>query len=239
MLAALARAWGVRDVAEHPSVGDDLDALVDAFWARPSRERDVLLITGGVSAGIHDLVPAALLRVGVEPVFHKVAVKPGKPLWFGVGPRRADGRPGTLVFGLPGNPASGVVGFLLFVQPALDALAGREKRPTPIEPGPRGSFSHRGDRPTFHPSGSSEGESSRCPGPARPTSGPSPSPTASPRSRRATMSITPAIRSAGSRSLEPRSVPGSKLSRPDLLERWPAGIDSSAPATRVSAVVAA
>ena len=78
---------------------------------------DVLVVTGGVSVGERDLVPAALLELGVEQVFHKVRLKPGKPLWFGIGPRR-DGRPGTLVFGLPGNPVSGLVGFLLFIRPA-------------------------------------------------------------------------------------------------------------------------
>jgi molybdopterin molybdotransferase len=114
-------------------------------------ESDVLVITGGVSAGQRDLVPAALEELSVRRVFHKVGLKPGKPLWFGVGSPRA-GRPSALVFGLPGNPVSGLVGFLLFVRPTLAALAGK--------PGPapgalpvrlaRG-FPHRGDRPTYHP----------------------------------------------------------------------------------------
>ena len=113
---------------------------------------DVLLITGGVSAGNRDLVPEALEALGVARVFHKIRLKPGKPLWFGVGPGREDGRPAPLVFGLPGNPVSGVVGFVLFVRPALDALAAR--------PGPADRsvaarlatrFDHAGDRPTYHP----------------------------------------------------------------------------------------
>src|SRR5206468_1493909 len=83
---------------------------------------DVLLITGGVSAGNKDLVPDALESLGVRPVFHKVRLKPGKPLWFGVGPDRDGEGTGPLVFGLPGNPVSGLVGFSLFVRPALDAL---------------------------------------------------------------------------------------------------------------------
>lgn len=112
---------------------------------------DVLLITGGVSAGQRDLVPGALARLGVTRVFHKVRLKPGKPLWFGVGPKRGD-RPGTLVFGLPGNPVSGVVGFLLFVRPALDALAGRPIETLNLTPYPlAGSFVHKGERPTFQP----------------------------------------------------------------------------------------
>lgn len=113
---------------------------------------DVLLITGGVSAGNRDLVPDALERLGVSKVFHKIRLKPGKPLWFGVGPARGTD-PGPLVFGLPGNPVSGIVGFLLFVRPSLDRLAGR------ISPSSRAlegrltrSFVHGGDRPTYHPS---------------------------------------------------------------------------------------
>ena len=151
MLAALARSWGATEVEAHRSVADQRDALIAAF-AGELQERDVLLVSGGVSAGILDLVPGALVAAGVEPVFHKVAVKPGKPIWFGVGPRRSHDRPGTLVFGLPGNPASGLVGFLLFVRPALDALAGRAAQPTALESWPLGaSFTHRGDRPTYHP----------------------------------------------------------------------------------------
>ncbi len=112
---------------------------------------DVLIVSGGVSAGTRDLVPSTLVDLGVEPVFHKVKVKPGKPLWFGVGPPRGD-KPGTLVFGLPGNPVSGFVCFLLFVRPALDALAGRDPRRTQLASFSLGApFEHRGDRPTYHP----------------------------------------------------------------------------------------
>ena len=151
ILAALARGWGASEVFEHPSVADQAEVLAEVF-GRELLERDVLLISGGVSAGIKDLVPSTLVAVGVEPVFHKVAVKPGKPIWFGVGPPRSDDRPGTLVFGLPGNPSSGVVGFLLFVRPALDAVAGRGSNPAVIEEVRLGAtFQHRGDRPTYHP----------------------------------------------------------------------------------------
>src|SRR5262249_3010879 len=105
----------------------------------------------GVSAGNRDLVPATLERLGVARVFHKIRLKPGKPLWFGVGPARGDA-PGTLVFGLPGNPVSGVVGFLLFVHPALQALAGRSTERI-LERLPLAqAFTHSGDRPTYHPS---------------------------------------------------------------------------------------
>ena len=86
---------------------------------------DVLLLSGGVSAGDLDLVPEIFAACGVEKVFHKVRHKPGKPVWFGVY-RRAASAP-TLVFGLPGNPASSLVCFDLFVRPALSILAGRPR----------------------------------------------------------------------------------------------------------------
>ena len=104
-----------------------------------------------MSAGTKDLVPATLIDLGVECVFHKVNVKPGKPLWFGIGPGRGD-QPDTLVFGLPGNPVSGVVCFLLFVRPALEALAGRPPKRTQLASFRLGApYEHRGDRPTYHP----------------------------------------------------------------------------------------
>jgi molybdopterin molybdotransferase len=78
---------------------------------------DVLVSSGGVSMGPHDLVRRVAAELGVEEVFWGVAVKPGKPLSFGV-------RNGTLVFGLPGNPVSSLVGALVFVRPALLALQG-------------------------------------------------------------------------------------------------------------------
>jgi molybdopterin molybdotransferase len=84
---------------------------------------DLLVSSGGVSVGPHDLVRSVGAELGVEEVFWGVAVKPGKPAWFGVRGR-------TLVFGLPGNPVSALVGFELFVRPAVLALQGHaEPRP--------------------------------------------------------------------------------------------------------------
>ena len=80
--------------------------------------------SGGVSVGEHDLVRRVEAELGVEEVFWGVAMRPGKPVSFGVRGR-------TLVFGLPGNPVSALVGALLFVQPALRALQGA------LEPRPR------------------------------------------------------------------------------------------------------
>jgi molybdopterin molybdotransferase len=87
-------------------------------------EGDVLVTSGGVSVGPHDLVRRIEAELGVEEVFWRVAVKPGKPMSFAVRDR-------TLVFGLPGNPVSSLVCFELFVRPAILALQGaREPGPT-------------------------------------------------------------------------------------------------------------
>ena len=86
-------------------------------------EADVLVSSGGVSVGPHDLVRRILAELGVEEDFWRVAVRPGKPVAFGT-------RGATLVFGLPGNPVSSLVGVELFVRPALLALQGAT-RPGP------------------------------------------------------------------------------------------------------------
>ncbi|MCI0491666.1 MAG: molybdopterin molybdotransferase MoeA [Planctomycetes bacterium] len=83
---------------------------------------NMVLLSGGVSAGKFDLVPEVLAELGVEQVLHKVALRPGKPFWFGV---RRQPDHNVLVFGLPGNPVSSFVCFELFVRPAMAALAGR------------------------------------------------------------------------------------------------------------------
>ena len=98
-----------------PPVRDDPDATREAL-AR-GLEADVLVTSGGVSVGVYDLVRATEAALGVEEVFWRVAIRPGKPVAFGVRGR-------TLVFGLPGNPVSSLVGFELFVRPALLALQG-------------------------------------------------------------------------------------------------------------------
>jgi molybdopterin molybdotransferase len=114
-------------------------------------EHDVLVISGGVSTGILDLVPSTLAELGVREVFHKIRMKPGKPLWFGVKEHSADRCP--LVFGLPGNPVSSFVCFELFVKPALAKLAGRDPASVHrvITARLTSEFTHRGDRPTYHP----------------------------------------------------------------------------------------
>jgi molybdopterin molybdotransferase len=88
-------------------------------------EYDVLLTTGGVSVGAFDLVKEAQAEMGVQRRLWGVAMKPGKPLVFGVRER-------TLVFGLPGNPASAMVSFELFVRPALLRLMGHRRTTRPL-----------------------------------------------------------------------------------------------------------
>ena len=112
-LAALARREGA-DVARADHVADHAGATRVAV-ERALQAADVVILSGGVSVGPHDHVKGALAELGVEERFWRVALRPGKPTWFG-----ARGR--TLVFGLPGNPVSAMVTFLLFARPALAAL---------------------------------------------------------------------------------------------------------------------
>lgn len=155
MLDALARA-SAAESAVAPIAPDEPVRLRKIL--AEGLTRDVMLITGGVSAGKLDLVPGTLEGLGMRSVFHKIRLKPGKPLLFGIGPERPGGLPGTLVFGLPGNPVSGVVGFLLFVAPALRVLRGLEGGPAAmISARLAKPFAHRGDRPTYFPARLGEG----------------------------------------------------------------------------------
>jgi molybdopterin molybdotransferase len=120
MLAAALAAAGAQVEAIGP-VADDEAAHREAL--ERGLDADVLVSSGGVSVGPHDLVRRILGELGVEEDFWGVAVRPGKPLAFGT-------RGGTLVFGLPGNPVSSLVSTELFVRPALHALQGA------ADPGP-------------------------------------------------------------------------------------------------------
>ena len=125
MLAAALAAAGAEVVSEPPAA-DDEAALREAV--ERGLAADVLVTSGGVSVGEHDLVREAERDLGVEEVFWRVSVKPGKPILFGV-------RGETLVFGLPGNPVSSLVGSELFVKPALRALQGLAEPLPRFEPG--------------------------------------------------------------------------------------------------------
>lgn len=112
---ALARSAGAT-VTEVRHAGDDADATREAI--RESLAADVAVVCGGVSVGEHDHVRPAFAALEVEEVFWGLALRPGRPTWFGIA---ADG---TLAFGLPGNPVSAVVTFILLVRPALLAMTG-------------------------------------------------------------------------------------------------------------------
>jgi molybdopterin molybdotransferase len=114
-LAAQAASAGA-DVVDSEIVRDTLDDTTAVLRAA-LESADVVCVSGGVSVGPHDHVKPALAELGVEERFWRVALKPGKPTWFGT-------RGGKLVFGLPGNPVSAMVTFHLFARPALRALAG-------------------------------------------------------------------------------------------------------------------
>ena len=115
-LAAAAKEMGV-ELLEIGIVPDSREQLEAAF-ARALDAGDVLITTGGVSMGKYDLVGPCLEAIGTTPILHKVAIKPGKPIWFGM-------RGEKPVFGLPGNPVSSLLGFEVFVRPALARLSGR------------------------------------------------------------------------------------------------------------------
>ena len=125
MLTAALGAVGA-EVETLPSVADDENAHREALVR--GLAVDVLVTSGGVSVGPHDLVRRVEAELGVEEVFWQVAVKPGKPVSFGV-------RGTTLVFGLPGNPVSSLVGCELLVKPALRALQGLREPLPRFEPG--------------------------------------------------------------------------------------------------------
>jgi molybdopterin molybdotransferase len=125
MLSSALAAAGA-DVVSQPPVADD-EQLLRAALER-GLASDALVTSGGVSVGEHDLVRVAERELGVEEVFWRVSIKPGKPVSFGV-------RGNTLVFGLPGNPVSALVGCELFVKPALRALQGIADPLPRFEPG--------------------------------------------------------------------------------------------------------
>lgn len=116
MLVARAARDGA-DVTDGGALVDD-EAVISAAAAGAFGECDVVILTGGVSMGEKDLVAGALAAGGFKRVFHKILMKPGKPVLFGKAK-------GTLVFGLPGNPVSSAVTYELIVRPALMKMAGR------------------------------------------------------------------------------------------------------------------
>ena len=112
-VGAIARNYGI--VADRP---DEIDVILRKAIA----ENDLVLLSGGVSAGDYDYVPQIMRQVGIEVLFHKVAIQPGKPTVFGVCGQ-------THCFGLPGNPVASFVIFELLVKPLLYRMMGHEYKP--------------------------------------------------------------------------------------------------------------
>ena len=115
----MAATMALRTPAEitDAHVPDD-PAEIASCLGRLLQQCDVIVVSGGVSVGRFDHVPAVLTRLAVRKVFHTVAQRPGKPMWFGAA------SDGTLVFGLPGNPVAVLVCMLRYVLPALARAAG-------------------------------------------------------------------------------------------------------------------
>ena len=101
-------------------IPDDKPRLMEAV--AKGLESDILILSGGVSMGDADFVPEILRANSVQNIFHKIQIKPGKPLWFG---KKENG---AIVFGLPGNPMSCQVGFKVFIEPFLRAVIGLPDR---------------------------------------------------------------------------------------------------------------
>jgi len=111
-LAAFFDQYHIK-ISNHHLVGDNKKEIRDAITK--VIHSDILILSGGVSMGDADFVPEILSELGVEKIFHKVAIKPGKPIWFG---RTEEGK---IVFALPGNPFSCQVAFKIFIEPYLRA----------------------------------------------------------------------------------------------------------------------
>ncbi len=144
MLAALAADAGF-EVSQQARAADQLPELTDAL--RRSMERAELVITsGGVSVGDYDLVPAALTDLGAEVLFHRLSVRPGKPVLVARAGK-------TWITGLPGNPVSALAGWHLFVRPLGEALAGNPAafQDATVPAALTAPSSNRGDRTVLAP----------------------------------------------------------------------------------------
>lgn len=120
-MIALLQQHGYTDSA-HDHIVDEPEVLKEQITAHLDAA-DVLILSGGVSMGKADYVPQVLMELGVEVVFHKISQRPGKPMWFGIGPI------GQAVFALPGNPVSALVCCRQYVVNALNAAAGLREAP--------------------------------------------------------------------------------------------------------------
>ena len=118
MLLAALQGHGFTSI--HCTHVPDDASLIYSEFAKTFDAADVVLISGGVSKGVYDFIPEVLKKIAVKKIFHGVAQRPGKPMWFGKKGRK-------LVFGLPGNPVSALTCTLRYVIPALKKLSGYSK----------------------------------------------------------------------------------------------------------------
>ncbi len=120
-VAATLRKRGFGRIGDD-HVLDDEDMLRERLTLHLTTH-EVIILSGGVSMGKFDLVPKVLVQLGVKEVFHNIAQRPGRPMWFGIGPR------GQAVFGLPGNPVSTLVCLIRYVIPAIAEAMGTRRTP--------------------------------------------------------------------------------------------------------------
>ncbi|HET7370696.1 MAG TPA: gephyrin-like molybdotransferase Glp [Gammaproteobacteria bacterium] len=126
----LVRAWLLQNRLPEPALryvrdeADEVEAALEAAF----NEADFVITTGGVSVGDRDYIPKVAEQMGAEPLFWKVAQKPGKPLYFAR-------RDGSFLLGLPGNPAAVLVGLVFHARRVLDALTGCVDPGPPLYPG--------------------------------------------------------------------------------------------------------
>jgi len=119
LLAQIERAGGT---GRYYGIAPDIEETTYEMIQKALNETDIVILTGGVSMGDFDFVPAVLKRSGVKILFNQVNVQPGKPTTFGV-------HPGAVVFGLPGNPVSSFIQFETLVRPFISRMMGYDWEP--------------------------------------------------------------------------------------------------------------
>ncbi len=119
-LSAQARQTGA--IISNYGIVADREHDIDRMLRKDIAENDVVVLSGGVSAGDYDYVPGIMKQIGVDVLFQEVAIKPGKPTVFGL-------CEDTYCFGLPGNPVASFVIFELLVKPFLYKMMGHDYRP--------------------------------------------------------------------------------------------------------------
>lgn len=122
----------LRQHLQRALTGDPAPAADPAQSFSPGLPSDIVILCGGVSAGDADYVPGVLEELGAQKLFHKIAIRPGKPTWCGIYPAPASQQPAsaapdpraTMIFALPGNPFSCLVNTILLIQPYLQVCLG-------------------------------------------------------------------------------------------------------------------